>query len=262
MEQIAIAGHYRVWMPGLCAGLMVLVCLGCSGSDNTQALASPGIAAPAKTTVPANVPGPVAPATDILEWFNDYYQFAAEDIASHPDRYLPVIHNALDAKANAQAILKDPEVARIEALDHSTGYLSIGGANDDSELTMALYKSQDGNGVLVVDSTICVDGCDIHVEVFGRDMAGRLVLLPTARIFPQLNVIEFVTPGEALPKRFANITPTLRYRPLANGRDIEVSTWFGDQLEEDHERWEPDDMGAMSEIILHWDAALGKFVRP
>ena len=256
MGRLPLARKYRVSIAGLCAGFVLLLSAGCNIHD------SPRTATPQASAQPTKVAAEPVPATDIVSWFTDYYQFAAEDIVSHPYRYLPVVHNALNIKASAQAVLEDPEVARIEALDRSVGYLSIGGANDDSELTMALYKTQDGSGVLVVDSTICVDGCDIHVEIFGRDATSHLALLPTMKVFPEIAASEFVTPGEVMPKRFAGITPTLRYRPLANGRDVEVSTWFGDQLEGDHARWEPDDMGAMSEIILHWDAALGKFVRP
>ena len=257
MTRKLIAPRYHVWLQGLCIGFMFVALQGCSERNTSVA------SAPQPATVPAPAKGATAPApvTDIVTWFNEYYRYAAADIGNNPDRYLPVMHNAFAAKASAEAVFKDAEVARIEALDHKTGYLAIGGANDDSELTMAAYKSKNGGEILVVDSTICVDDCDIHVDVFGHDSAGKLVLLPTAQVFPALNAIDFVTPGEAMPKQFAGITPSLRYRPVPNGRYVEVSTWFGARAQEDHERWAPDDMGVMGTVTLLWDSALGKFVR-
>ena len=257
MTRKLIAPRCPVWLQGLFIGFTFVALQGCSERDTSVASAPQPAAAPA----PANAATAPAPATGIVTWFNEYYRYAAADIGSNPDRYLPVMHNAFAAKASAEAIFKDPEVARIEALDHKAGYLSIGGANDDSELTMAAYTSQNGGEMLVVDSTICVDDCAIRVDVFGHDGAGKLVLLPTAQVFPALDAIDFVTPGEAMPKQFTGITPSLRYRPLPNGRDVEVSTWFGAQAQEEHERWAPDDMGVMGTVTLRWDSALGKFVR-
>lgn len=246
----------RVTVLGAC--LLMALLTGCN--DQQRAPTMPPQAAPLSVQPPA-MPEPQA-SRDIVDWFNDYYEFAAADIEAHRERYLPVVANALGVKASAKSVLGDPEVARIEALDHKVGYLAIGGANDDSELTMAAYTAVDGRQVLVVDSTICVDDCDMHVEVFGHDASGRLALLPADALFPSLTASELVTPGEVLPKRFRHLTPMLRYRPLPNGRDIEVSTWFGAQAEDDHNRWEPDDAGAMGTLALRWDAASGRFVRP
>ena len=52
---------------------------------------------------------------------------------------------------------------------------------------MATNIAHDGRQILMVDSTICVEGCDIHVDVFMRDATGQLVLLPATEFLPEIH---------------------------------------------------------------------------
>ncbi|MDN5782016.1 MAG: hypothetical protein L0H23_08350 [Luteimonas sp.] len=199
---------------------------------------------------------------DIVVWFGDYYQYATADIGAHPERYLPVLENALDAGATAQAVLADASIARVEALDHEIGYLALGGALDDSELTLATYRSGDGRVLLVVGSSICVDECSQRVDVFVRDAVGRLAPLANASVFPEVGASEFIVPGVVMPTQFVGVTPSIDFRPLPNGRDLELSAWFGDEAENEVAMQSPQLAGRVTrKLVLRWNPAQGRFTR-
>lgn len=242
---------------------MVAACLlfaGCQPADD----AAGGAAMPgqALAVAPSAAPLAMAPVTDIDEWFAAYYVYAKADLQAHPERYLPVIFNAVDAGADARRLLADDQLARVQAVDHRVGFLALDGALDDSELTMAVYTPSHGVPRLLVSSSICVDECNQHVEVFTRDAGGQLVLLPGHGMLPAIAPADFLKPGVVMPAQFEGVTPSVDYRPLADGRGLVASAWFGDEAENVIRQSSGNADGATRPLALHWDAARGEFVRP
>lgn len=232
--------------------VMCLLIAGCRSADDAAGVAS----------VPSGTPGAMVPAVDIHEWFAAYYAYAKADLQAHPQRYLPVIFNAVDAGADAERLLADGQLARVEAIDHRVGFLALGGALDDSELTMAVYLPAHGTPRLLVSSSICVDGCDQHVEVFTREASGQLALLPGHGMLPTIAPEEFLRPGVAMPLQFQGVTPLVDYRPQADGRGLVASAWFGDEAEDAVRQSQETADGVTRPLALRWDAASGVFARP
>jgi hypothetical protein len=88
-------------------------------------------------------------------------------------------------------------------------------------------------------------------------LASELQSVPLDTVILAIEPSQFIKPGHTMPKELASITPTIDYVPTRVGTTLTLKPWYGYEAEV---QMESATRAAIGNVVLDWDAELGRFV--